>query len=98
MARKKAAPAPVAPPPEGTGRDVSGIERSWGEIFRTAVTTASEDPNAFVANAKGVAVKLGTTAEEIYDKLQKDPDFIKQEAMNRVIKKAADAIRKRFGF
>lgn len=81
----------------GTGR-VEAMERTWGEIFKTAVMTASEDPDAFVKNAKGVATKLGMTAEGIYAKLQDDPDFVKREAVNRGIKKAADAIRKRFGF
>jgi hypothetical protein len=77
---------------------VQDTERTWGEIFKTAVTTASEDPDAFVENAKGVAVRLGMTAEEVYAKIQNDPDFVKREALNRGIKKAADAIRKKFGF
>jgi len=72
-------------------------KKSWAQIAAEAVKMADEDPEAFLVEAKMLARELGITAEQVYKKLQDDPDFLKKDARNRAISNLAKKLRKQFG-
>lgn len=68
----------------------------WRRTLRTAVELAAEDPERFRAEMKAVGQRLGMTAEQVYAKLQQDPEIGKhlaRESVNRVIQKGARRLK-----
>lgn len=64
----------------------------WRETLRYTLDLAAEDPEKFRTEVKAIARRLGMTVEQVYAKLQQDPQFkkhIARASINRVIQKGA---------
>lgn len=72
----------------------------WRTAIKNAVDLAAEDPEGFKDALRAAGRRAGMTVEEVYAKLQRDPEIgpqLRKMALNRLIQKGAMALR-RFGF
>lgn len=65
-----------------------------------AVSLAAEDPDAFLEELKRIAARFGMTLEEVYARLQEDPELRKvigREALKRGVQGAATFLKGKLG-
>lgn len=69
-------------------------------FIRRALELAQEDPEKFRAEVAALGKKLGLTAEEVYRRLQADPELARvlgRDALNRAMSRGAEMLRKKLG-
>lgn len=70
------------------------------ETLKRAVKMAAEDPDAFVAECKVIGQRFGLTLEQVYQRIQSDPDVAKligKEALRKGIQTVGRTLKERFG-
>lgn len=69
--------------------DTSQESGGWREAVAAVLTKAADDPEGFEREAKLLARRFGMTVEQVYQKLQHDPDVGPSLAKNKALRQKA---------
>jgi intracellular sulfur oxidation DsrE/DsrF family protein len=76
-------------------------EVDWKRTLQNAVNLAAENPDVFAAEVAVVAKRLGTTATEVYRRINSDPEIVKSQTgrslRNSVIQGLAKRLKRDLG-
>lgn len=67
--------------------------------LKRAVELAAEDPDAFVAECKAIGQRFGMSLEQVYQRIQSDPDvarLIGKEALRKGIQTVGRTLKEKF--
>lgn len=60
--------------------------RDWRATLGEALDLAEKDPEAFAEQAKILAKRFGLTVEQVYDRVQSDPEIQKMQLGKRLLR------------
>lgn len=80
-----------------TMQSESQEQGGWRAAAVRAINTAAEDPEAFEMEVKRLGRRFGLTAEQVYRRLQEDPEIGPRLAKNAVIKGVGSWLKRQLG-